>query len=309
MVETDVARDWFVANEGRVVSWKELSRHEPRMVSAPKGIYKPAGDRYALTVRIMKESRYPDGKIFYDESGWRCAYHQEGSDPSRRDKEFTNRALMECLRDGISVGVLREESSTSSGVHYRVIGLANIARWLDGFFFLQSVSRSPGERDIVASVVEAEARREMTDDKDAPDDDYDARLRAERSIVARQGASHFRAALLEWYRGRCALSGSDAVPVLDAAHIVPYRGVDSNMISNGILMRTDLHTLFDKLLLCIDPDSGTVRLSANVPESAYGWIDGQRADGWGVTLGDRQIAALRRAWSRFRDEEVARGVL
>lgn len=305
---TSAAREWLTANEKRLVSWRELSDARPRMVSAPKGIYKPAGDRYALTVRVMRDSPYHDGEIFEDEDGWFMAYHQEGSDPSKRDTFYTNRALAHCMRDNVPVGVLLEEPSVRREVRYRVLGLAYVERWLDGYYFLRSARTSQdAPSDVVASVVEAEARRQIDkDDATVLADDYDARVRAERSIVMRQGAATFRASLLAWFRGRCAFTGCDAVAVLDAAHISPYRGPESNSVANGVLLRTDLHTLFDRLLLGIDPYSGTIQLSARTQGQSYGWLDGQRAHGWGSTLGIRQEAMLQRAWQRFLDEESAR---
>ena len=60
--------------------------------------------------------------------------------------------------------------------------------------------------------------------------------------------------VLDAYGGQCAITGSDAGPALEAAHPRPYRGVDSNVISDGLPLRGDIHTLFDLgLLLAIDP--------------------------------------------------------
>ena len=57
--------------------------------------------------------------------------------------------------------------------------------------------------------------------------------------------------------------GCDVVAVLKATHIMPYRGEETNHPSNGLLLRADLHTLFDVGLLTIDPKTMTVRLAAN----------------------------------------------
>lgn len=55
--------------------------------------------------------------------------------------------------------------------------------------------------------------------------------------------------VLDAYGGQCAITGSDAGPALEAAHPRPYRGVDSNVISDGLPLRGDIHTLFDLGLL------------------------------------------------------------
>ncbi|WP_336979879.1 HNH endonuclease signature motif containing protein [Altererythrobacter fulvus] len=56
------------------------------------------------------------------------------------------------------------------------------------------------------------------------------------------------------YEGRCAISGCDVREVLEAAHIMPYLGEETNDVRNGLLLRADLHTLFDLGLLKIGPD-------------------------------------------------------
>jgi hypothetical protein len=49
----------------------------------------------------------------------------------------------------------------------------------------------------------------------------------------------FRAVLLEAYHRRCAITGCDATAVLEAAHLRPYRGPDSNTVPSGLLLRSD----------------------------------------------------------------------
>jgi putative restriction endonuclease len=51
--------------------------------------------------------------------------------------------------------------------------------------------------------------------------------------------------VLDEYSRRCAITGEKTLPVLEAAHIQPYSENGPHRVSNGILMRSDLHTLFD----------------------------------------------------------------
>lgn len=71
----------------------------------------------------------------------------------------------------------------------------------------------------------------------------DGREKIAVSIVKRRGQPEFRRKLLTVYQGRCAISGTDAVEALEAAHIVPYKGAATNHPTNGLLLRADLHTL------------------------------------------------------------------
>ena len=81
------------------------------------------------------------------------------------------------------------------------------------------------------------------------------------SIVRRRGQPAFRKHLLSAYSGRCAITGCDVAAVLDAAHIVSYRGPETNHPANGLLLRTDLHTLFDLRMVAVDVDTMTLLVS------------------------------------------------
>jgi hypothetical protein len=82
----------------------------------------------------------------------------------------------------------------------------------------------------------------------------DARKKIAKAIIQRRGQQKFRKALLNAYREKCAISGEVAVEVLEAAHIIPYKGYHTNVVPNGLLLRSDLHTLFDLHLITISPD-------------------------------------------------------
>ena len=56
------------------------------------------------------------------------------------------------------------------------------------------------------------------------------------------------------YNRRCAVSSERTLPVLEAAHIKPYSDLGEHKVTNGILLRQDIHTLFDKGYLTITPD-------------------------------------------------------
>ena len=103
----------------------------------------------------------------------------------------------------------------------------------------------------------------------------DARERISRTIAQRRGQKAFRDALVAAYDGRCAITGCDVLDVLEAAHIHPYRGPDTNKVVNGLLLRADLHTLFDCALIDIDPETLTVIVAPRLRGSEYGALHGQ----------------------------------
>lgn len=71
---------------------------------------------------------------------------------------------------------------------------------------------------------------------------------------ARLGQGAFRFVVQETYKRRCAITGERTLPALEAAHIMPYRRSGPHLIENGILMRSDLHKLFDQGYLAITND-------------------------------------------------------
>ena len=87
-----------------------------------------------------------------------------------------------------------------------------------------------------------------------PNGDQDARKRQLREIAIRQGQPRFRGELLEVYGRRCAITDCDVTEALEAAHILPYVNEQRNHVSNGLLLRADIHTLFDLGLIAVGED-------------------------------------------------------
>ncbi|MDG5816470.1 HNH endonuclease [Chitinispirillales bacterium ANBcel5] len=61
----------------------------------------------------------------------------------------------------------------------------------------------------------------------------------------RIGQGAFRVMITDAYSRRCAVTGEKTLPVLEAAHIMPYSVSGINTTDNGLLLRADLHKLFD----------------------------------------------------------------
>jgi putative restriction endonuclease len=70
----------------------------------------------------------------------------------------------------------------------------------------------------------------------------------------RLGQGAFRFLVTDNYRRRCAISGERTLPALDAAHIRPFAKGGPHEVANGILMRRDIHSLFDLGYVTITPD-------------------------------------------------------
>ncbi|MGP8247772.1 MAG: HNH endonuclease, partial [Bryobacteraceae bacterium] len=103
----------------------------------------------------------------------------------------------------------------------------------------------------------------------------DARNRVLASILQRPAQARFRADLLRAYGNTCAISDSDYPEALEAAHIVPYADGGKDQITNGLLLRADLHRLFDQHKIRIDPVTRTVIVSCDLKKTVYQSLHGK----------------------------------
>ena len=101
----------------------------------------------------------------------------------------------------------------------------------------------------------------------------DCRARLWQQICLRRGQAKFRDALLQRYGGICVVTGCVLSCVLEAAHIDPYRCEAHNHPENGLLLRADVHTLFDLDMLGVNPATYRIALHPNAL-SAYPDLDG-----------------------------------
>ncbi len=258
---------WFVANEGKKVGWPLILKDGTLLANKAKGIYKPAWSRYALSVKQTLKSPYADHDPTYSENGsWSYLYYQEeqaGKDPESLP---SNKAMRECMLDSIPIGVLRQ-LSPKPNVQYAVLGLARIIGKAAGYYLLEGAVEE-------SSRLEMKAAAEFSYSKE-PElvlrvaETPDLRIRRLRSVVQRQGQPKFREQLLEIYERRCAVTSCDLTDVLEAAHVMPYRGQHTNDVSNGIVLRADLHILFDEGLLAFDPATLSVQLAPVVRSNGH----------------------------------------
>jgi hypothetical protein len=119
-----------------------------------------------------------------------------------------------------------------------------------------------------SALLNALADAQSNNDFDAKNDS-DARKKVLRGIAMRLGQPRFRRDLMTAYECRCAVTGCDAEDALEAAHIMPYKGEHTNAVKNGLLLRADIHTLFDLGLLTINPETYTVALSPALTNTRY----------------------------------------
>lgn len=99
-----------------------------------------------------------------------------------------------------------------------------------------------------------------------------ARFGKPTTVIPRLGQGSFRVLVRDAYNYRCAMSGERTLPVLDTAHIRPYSKGGEHALSNGLLLRSDLHTLFDLGYLTVDPDEMRIVVSEQIKAN---WENGK----------------------------------
>ncbi len=80
------------------------------------------------------------------------------------------------------------------------------------------------------------------------------RFGEEYLVRPRLGQGGFRVVVTDAYNRKCAMTGEKALPVLQASHIKPYAKSGPHDIQNGLLLRADLHILFDQGYLTVTKD-------------------------------------------------------
>jgi putative restriction endonuclease len=123
-----------------------------------------------------------------------------------------------------------------------------------------------------------------------------ARFVKPHMMTPRLGQGSFRVAVTESYERRCAMTGEKTLLVLEAAHIKPFSEQGPHLPSNGLLLRADLHTLFDRGLMTVTTEN-RIEVSAQIKEAygngkVYYALHGQKLQVLPQALSDRNSLVL-----------------
>jgi putative restriction endonuclease len=105
------------------------------------------------------------------------------------------------------------------------------------------------------------------------------RFGAPQIVIPRLGQGSFRTLIADAYERRCTMTGERTFPALEAAHIHRYSRGGDHSLSNGLLLRSDLHKLFDAGYLTVEPNTLKIRVSKKIREEFENGRDYYRLDG------------------------------
>jgi len=275
---------WFAEREGFEGKrpWPKNLVSQPNVpdvaLTAERGIHVPRNWDYALSVALTKSSQYRDGDLEVQEDGtWVLMLRaHEGKDGVGLESQW-NRGLYQCFRQRIPVAVFMPVR----GSNYRWLGLAFVDDYDDitRTFLLHGPVNAESSTEDWGTVVdlpsESTAPAWFLDDSD-PLMWRDERLTRLSVGIAREGQGRFRELLLDAYGGACAITQYDARPALDGAHILPFMGRPSDTARNGLLLRSDIHRLFDRYLLAVDTSNMTAIVSSKLERTRYSDLHGAK---------------------------------
>jgi putative restriction endonuclease len=261
---------WFLERSGQEVSliWPMKSGGGVFLATQAAGIHKPDFSDYVLSIRssIGKGATelYSDKEPVYEKDGsWTYLYRHEIRDGTDPATIWRNKALLKNMQEAVPVAVFIQRNEG----RYQILGLAFVTDYnpRTGYFFLTGTS-------IADSAVSADPGITA----EPMDVDADTRKFQETRQAVRQGQGKFRQDLLAAYGERCAATDYDVAEGLEAAHIRPYRGAHTNETRNGILLRADIHNLFDYGIVGVDPETMKIVMNQRARGSKYAPLHSQQ---------------------------------
>jgi len=270
-VEPEHARalEWFVDHEGEVGPrpWRRSGKSVVPGVTFPlvaqRGIHQPRGWLVAISITATASSVYLDGKPTpLGDGTWVLPYRAHGGRDGVGVESRWNRALLMNMIERLPVGVFVPERET-----YRNLGLAMVEDYYEdqSAFLLRGPLRRSQNEALWQPRIPSASQRVFA----AAESLEDADPRVPSLVRRRKAQDQFRTELLAAYDGKCAVTAYDAEPTLQAAHILAYSGASSQRVSNGLLLRADIHLLYDRHLLSVDPGQKRVWLVDSLRHSTY----------------------------------------
>ncbi|WP_250513322.1 HNH endonuclease [Caballeronia sp. INDeC2] len=233
------------------------------------GVFRPAG--FDSVLLFVTETKTPD-RVQYVDKLEGDILHWQGQNAGRTDS-----LIVEHRARGLELLLFyRTKKYEHPGAGFKYEGPFEYVSHrgsLPASYTLRRAGETFAQVELRAES-EAEAQVEASGAFD-PSNIEDARKKTFAAIVMRQGQPAFRKKLLNAYERRCALTNCAVEAVLEAAHICGYMGPDTNDVRNGLLLRADLHTLYDRMLITIDPATHEVSVAPELRDSEYASLEGR----------------------------------
>ena len=278
--------DWYIRHEGvtlpKAPYEKNLEEKLPLKLISQRGIHSPdykklhpkVNREHALAIRTNSTGQYEDGGLIHLPDGtWVMEYcAQKEKVDNSRSFNF-NKYLKNNLYDGVPLGVLIQKGFSS----YTIMGLAYIEQYneLTNTFVLHGPVNY--HTDSLGLFNAFEDKKIRIEDYVLYEeiDEEDRRLRVKIEAVRREQQDEFRRQVYCAYNGQCAITKTCVEDVLQAAHIKNYMGKQTQCVNNGILLRSDIHLLYDSNMLAVNPEDFSIEISNSLKFTEYENLEGR----------------------------------
>ncbi len=189
-------------------------------------------------------------------------------------------------------------------VEYGLVASSELGPWATRFDGIEGYARLHGLLLRVAAlsrVLHQEGLREFVATTRNPPSSTEA----VREVVQRVGQDIFRRTLIEYWGGRCAVTGLDVVELLRASHVKPWADCESDAerldVFNGLLLAPHLDALFDKGLVTFSAE-GQLLCSPQLSDRQWALLGIDR-----IMMGMDSLADAHRKYLCWHRSKVFRG--
>ena len=240
-----------------------------------RGIHKPACVDFAATLIYGSGPKYEkqESMVQLDDGTSVILYkrQEKSSSSNKTNKRVYNDALLACMASRLPVGVFNK---VSSGLYLPSLYFVTDFDETSGIATLQGPITSlddarfgTAEDAAIANTLKGTSTEEYVDPT--------TRERISVVVAKRTRQQSFRDQLLHAYNNSCAVTSYDVPVGLEAAHIWRHFGRASQTTPHGILLRADIHRLYDAQLCSIEPGTHRFLLAESIRDSRYRKYDGQ----------------------------------
>lgn len=139
-----------------------------------------------------------------------------------------------------------------------------------------------------------------------PNTEDAVRYGSEVLVRPRLGQGLFSLSVRDAYKGACAVTGEHSIPVLEAAHIMPYSSGGKHRISNGLLLRSDIHKLYDHGYVTVTPDYA-FRVGDKLRDEFHNGRSYYRLDGQRISIPEVVTSRPNRDLLEWHQQECFKG--
>jgi len=141
-----------------------------------------------------------------------------------------------------------------------------------GYAVANGVLVTPEDPERVLDYVELTGSADTVETYDSDASNELERRKRLGRITSRLEQEKFSKTIRQNYGGKCAITGCSTATALQAAHIRTLDAADDNDAGNGVLLRADIHALFDAFLITFTPDGHGIEVSPKLTDPSYKFL-------------------------------------